>query len=404
VSNILDQKKLFEKGYEYGYGSAGSSDADNDGNKEIDCSHLVNKMIGGAGYKIPYETTEQLNNSVYFDVIDPSEAKSGDILLWRGSHNHTGVLDSVSYSLDPPHFSGSFFGSQSSSGPATTKFGDGAPYWPKPIKILRPKEKYKTGNAMTPVDVTEGSKTNSTSFCYPVVSETGEQYKNSDAVYKLLEKETSGFYLLSAHNFWHGGLHFTNASVPHHVKKQSIRCMMEGKVIAYRLNKNYLVSNWLGNQLEYSSSFCLVQHDYISPANMEEGANKGKQNKLTFYSLYMHLAPYSVYAPESADVKKPEKKAQLKLKQTIRVRQGDDAAKGTPPTLGYLGAGSLIELSGESAQFTVQEQSGSHSYTFVKGSIAEISGKTDSQITKGTVVWAGRDRTLLMKFEQVDRL
>jgi hypothetical protein len=52
----------------------------------------------------------------------------------------------------------------------------------------------------------------------------------------------------------------------------------------------------------------------------------------------------------------------------------------------------------------VQEQSGSHSYTFVKGSIAEISGKTDSQITKGTVVWAGRDRTLLMKFEQVDRL
>lgn len=74
---------------------------------------------------------------------------------------------------------------------------------------------------------------------------------------------------------------------------------MDGKVIAYRLNKNYLTSDWLGHQLQYSSSFCLIQHEYESPANTEEGANKGKKNKLTFYSLYMHLAPYSVYVSAS---------------------------------------------------------------------------------------------------------
>lgn len=225
------------------------------------------------------------------------------------------------------------------------------------------------------------------SFVFPIVTEKGEPYKDADAVYQLLEKETSGFYLLSAHNFWHGGIHFTDVSVPHHVKNQSLRCMMDGKVIAYRLNKKYLTSNWLGNELQYSSSFCLIQHDYESPANPEDGANKGKKNKLTFYSLYMHLAPYSVYASATDDRQQPKAKKQLKLIQTIRVRQGDDAAKGTPSTLGYLGAGSLVDLSGETARFTVQEQSGSHSYTFAKGVISEVCGKTDRHITKGTSVW-----------------
>jgi muramidase (phage lysozyme) len=225
------------------------------------------------------------------------------------------------------------------------------------------------------------------SFYFPVVTEKGEQYKDADAIYKLLEKETSGFYLLSAHNFWHGGIHFTDVSVPHHIKDQPLRCMMDGKVIAYRLNKNYLTSNWLGNEMQYSSSFCLIQHEYESPANAEEGNNKGKKNRLTFYSLYMHLAPYSVYAFAADDVKKTKAKKQLKLIQTIRVRRGDDAVKGTPPSLGRLGAGSIVDLNGETSKFTVQEQGGSHSYTFAKGTISKACGKTDSHITEGTCIW-----------------
>ena len=224
-------------------------------------------------------------------------------------------------------------------------------------------------------------------FNFPIVNEKGEQYSNTDAIYKLLEKETSGFYLLSAHNFWHGGIHFTDVSVPHHIKDQPLRCMMDGKVIAYRLNKNYLTSNWLGNEMQYSSSFCLIQHEYESPANAEEGNNKGKKNKLTFYSLYMHLAPYSVYAFAADDVKKTKAKKQLKLIQAIRVRLGDDAVKGTPPSLGRLGAGSIVDLNGETSQFTVQEQGGSHSYTFAKGTISKACGKTDSHITEGTCIW-----------------
>lgn len=229
------------------------------------------------------------------------------------------------------------------------------------------------------------------SSCFPIVQENGEQYKTAEEVYKLLEKETSGFYLLSSHNFWHGGLHFTDASAPHHVNKQPIRCMMDGKVIAYRLNKDYLTSNWAGNTLQYSSSFCLVQHDYESPANSEEGSNKGKKNKLTFYSLYMHLAPYSVYANKDAQAAKKEQKNQLKIKQTIRVRKGVAATQSTPPVLGHLGTGSIVDLTGETAQFSVQEQSGSHSYRFVKGSVSKVQGKTDANVTKGAVIWVVDD-------------
>jgi hypothetical protein len=69
----------------------------------------------------------------------------------------------------------------------------------------------------------------SLTFNFPIVTEKGEQYKDAEAVYKLLEKETSGFYLLSAHNFWHGGIHFTDVSVPHHIKDQLLHCMMDGK-------------------------------------------------------------------------------------------------------------------------------------------------------------------------------
>ena len=229
------------------------------------------------------------------------------------------------------------------------------------------------------------------SCCFPVVSENGAQYQTAEDVYKLLEKETSGFYLLSAHNFWHGGLHFTDASVSHHVNKQAIRCMMDGKVVAYRLNKDYLISNWAGNTLQFSSSFCLVQHDYESPANSDEGSNKGKKNKLTFYSLYMHLAPYSVYANKDSQVAKKDQKNQLKIKQAIRVRKGEAATQSAPPVLGHLGIGSIVDLTGETAQFSVQEQSGLHSYRFVEGSVSEVQGKTDATVTKGAVIWVVDD-------------
>lgn len=334
--------------------------------------------------KVPCPISGYIKTSVNYGVISIYSNNKYDDLVGQVLHLDTNFIVKDGQYLEY----GEIIGIQSGT---PGKIGD-KPY-PVHAHIELEKEQFKKyisdliDGAFNSTGATSSCSQSAFSFSFPVVTEKGEPYKDADAVYQLLEKETSGFYLLSAYNFWHGGIHFTNASVPHHVKDQSLRCMMDGKVIAYRLNKDYLSSDWLGQPLQYSSSFCLIQHDYESPVNSEDGAHKGKKNKLTFYSLYMHLAPYSVYASAADDGQKSKAKKQLKLIQTIRVRQGDTAAKGTPPSLGYLGAGSIVDLSGETARFTVQEQSGSHNYTFAKGVISKVCGKTDHHITKGTSVW-----------------
>ncbi|MEB0080376.1 hypothetical protein QN386_25620, partial [Pseudomonas sp. CCI3.2] len=83
------------------------------------------------------------------------------------------------------------------------------------------------------------------------------------------------------------------------VHNEPVRCIADGEVVAYRLNADYLNSRFEQNssvlQLQYSTSFCLVRHTYQSPPNPEEGPDHGKQNSLTFYSLYMHLLPFERY-------------------------------------------------------------------------------------------------------------
>ncbi len=58
-TGLLEQRANYpHTGYEYGYGSVGNTDADGDGRKEIDCSHLLTKMLTGAGYTHPLQTYE----------------------------------------------------------------------------------------------------------------------------------------------------------------------------------------------------------------------------------------------------------------------------------------------------------------------------------------------------------
>lgn len=111
------------------------------------------------------------------------------------------------------------------------------------------------------------SPTDDKKYQFPVRKADGSHY-TLDELYKELEKESSGHYLLGNHDFWHGGIHFSDSSVPHAKLKQAVRCMADGEVVAYRLNKNYLSSTFMGEQscdnLRYSTSFCLVRHTYES--------------------------------------------------------------------------------------------------------------------------------------------
>lgn len=300
-TGLLEQRQQYRTGYEYGP-FKGETDHDNDGKKEIDCSGLLYRMLKDAGYTIPYLTTSGLNtDTTYFDVIPLAEVQPGDIALWINFHGHTGVIEDISGS--PVRDRGNFFGSQSSNGPKSAKYGAGSGYWPMPEKFLRPKPQFRGAQpapAPTPVPApVPAGPAPLMSFQYPFRKADGKQFSDAEEVYKALENESAGHYLLGSNKFWHGGIHISDASAPQCILNEPIRCMADGEVVAYRLNEDYLKSTFgtgeTAKNLDYSSSFCLVRHEYKSVPNPEDGPNKGKQNGLIFYSLYMHLLPYKHY-------------------------------------------------------------------------------------------------------------
>ena len=134
-------------------------------------------------------------------------------------------------------------------------------------------------------------------FHYPIRKPDGTPFTDASELFRTLEKETYGHYLMGSNRFWHGGIHITDQSAPQCVSDDALRCMADGEVVAYRLNDDYRQTTFgdAGQKLKYSNSFCLVRHEYASEPNPEEGPNHGKRNTLTFYSLYMHLLPYNGY-------------------------------------------------------------------------------------------------------------
>ncbi|MBX8548027.1 chitinase [Pseudomonas cichorii] len=215
-------------------------------------------------------------------------------------------------------------------------------------------------------------------FQYPFRKADGKQFTDSEEIYKALEGETSGHYLLGNNRFWHGGIHISDKSAPQCVLNEPVRCMADGEVVAYRLNQDYLESTFGDNEkkLKYSNSFCLVRHEYKSAPNPEEGANKGKQNKLTFYSLYMHLLPYARYPLAPEETPKP----------VVTMNVGDykayDKARWVEGAQSY----GLIK---KGTRLEIIEQASEGVEVYAKGKILAGSVKSGSSTTRnaGDEIW-----------------
>ena len=103
-------------------------------------------------------------------------------------------------------------------------------------------------------------------------------------IFQSITKQRSGSYPIGANNFWHGGIHIET--------DKPVVAIAPGKIIAYRITRNVLETTLKTKKYDYSNSFVLLEHSYISP----------KGNTLTFYSLYMHLLPIDLY---EGNAKKP---------------------------------------------------------------------------------------------------
>jgi predicted chitinase len=110
--------------------------------------------------------------------------------------------------------------------------------------------------------------------------------------YKLLSDEPSGTYSVSAKGTWHGGIHVTEAGAGSSLDlKHGVRCIADGEVVAYRVNRTYPVSELPAQggtaaiSAPYSTGFALVRHSMEFPRGTTQA----------LFSLYMHLSDLADY-------------------------------------------------------------------------------------------------------------
>ncbi len=121
---------------------------------------------------------------------------------------------------------------------------------------------------------------------FPILKRDGSDYASLTEFKQDLNKSTSGRYLLSAGHGWHGGVHINSQSFPWGKNLRAVQAMLPGKVAAYRISDDYVVTNYLGKEFKLSNNFVLLEHEFSDPT-------EGSSASFTFYTLYMHLAPPS---------------------------------------------------------------------------------------------------------------
>ncbi|WP_350313087.1 hypothetical protein OHJ28_00670 [Dickeya fangzhongdai] len=146
-------------------------------------------------------------------------------------------------------------------------------------------------------DRTDGARESRMDTRYPIRKADGKDYDSLDTLLNVLRNEPDGWWLASSNRQWHGGIHISRRSAPESVLTSTnadrtvpLQCIASGEVAAWRINKNYCTAPYEKYQLRYSSTFLLVRS--------EHQPNPDDQSTwLTFYTLYMHLAPVSAYPP-----------------------------------------------------------------------------------------------------------
>ncbi|HCI4542907.1 TPA: hypothetical protein NO871_001291 [Klebsiella quasipneumoniae subsp. quasipneumoniae] len=148
---------------------------------------------------------------------------------------------------------------------------------------------------------------------WPIPSNNrGSEFNNQEEILSHVGGESTGQYMIGRSGMWHGGIHITEATTPWCALsgksrlealdfpvpfkgEQAVRFMADGVVVAYRVCKDYLTLAWESGPLSFSGSFVLVKH-FIQLGEKESSG-------LHFYTLYMHLAPYSAYSVNPAETK-----------------------------------------------------------------------------------------------------
>jgi GH24 family phage-related lysozyme (muramidase) len=193
-------------------------------------------------------------------------------------------------------------------------------------------------------------------ICFPARKKRGKEYTSVDEIMTQLLGEPHGGWLAGSNLLWHGGLHISTVTAPDSILTAEtvdtavpLQFMAGGEVVAWRLNKEYLTSQYNGQTLQYSTTFVLVK-------SVCQPDPKNDKTWLEFYTLYMGLAPLSEF-PETACWSVTDKGDGLRKRQYSGTEK--EGRKAPIPAGGSLKKGTRIavmkqtvfELDGKSQPF-----------------------------------------------------
>jgi predicted chitinase len=134
-------------------------------------------------------------------------------------------------------------------------------------------------------------------FAFPFKKSDGKDFIDEHQFNLLLARESGGLFPVSDSGMWHGGIHITAGGAGTSLDlKNGVRCLADGEVVAYRVDRAYPVSELSALagkpavKARYSTGFVLVRHTTEFP----------RGTKLTFFSLYMHLKSFEEYQKDTS--------------------------------------------------------------------------------------------------------
>ncbi|HHA1919133.1 MULTISPECIES: glycoside hydrolase family 19 protein [Enterobacter] len=235
---------------------------------------------------------------------------------------------------------------------------------------------------------------------FPVPSnKNGHPFSSVEELLSMIGGESSGLYLVGSQGMWHGGIHITDATIPWcalstdsgaeneycrelYKGEQFIRCMADGEIVAWRVSKDYesAAIEWRGEKLFLSTSFVLVKH-YIQPGDTEESG-------LTFFTLYMNLAPYAAYKQQGSLADRKVAGVQRYYSSAEDLQAGRVAGKLGKDTVVTL-SDTIVTRSSDQRQFT--------EVTITR----ETKNTAGETLAAGTRIWTVSDQGYLKATESV---
>ncbi|RXK64251.1 hypothetical protein ERT44_16340 [Stenotrophomonas sp. MA5] len=152
-------------------------------------------------------------------------------------------------------------------------------------------------------------------WSYPFALADGKEAPHVSAYVQAMAAAEDGFFPIGANSLWHGGIHFSDetgralAQGPLQLAERSgVRCIADGEVVAYRINKTYPAVEFRKNASKalYSTGFTLVRHTLVLPQSTRL---KAEQADLSQASLDDQATAAQVEAATARRITEDDKKA-----------------------------------------------------------------------------------------------